>query len=212
MRGWRLDAPPAVLSAVCHRCWGRSRPVTFDAADYAEALGIYLGDGHIVRVGRSYRLRVSLDDRYPVIVAETDALLRRMFPANRCGRVQRDGGATQIVSVDHRHLPCLFPQHGPGRKHERPIRLEPWQDTLVQAAPWSFLRGCIRSDGCVFVNRTGRYRYVSYDFSNRSRDILDLFESTCAAVGVDCRRYDRHIRVYRRASVAALVQHVGLKT
>ena len=162
-------------------------------------------------MGRSYRLRVSLDVRYPMIVAETEALLARMFVANRCGRVQRDGGATQIVSVDHRHLPCLFPQHGSGRKHERSMRLEPWQHTLRQAAPWSFLRGCIRSDGCVFVNRTGRYSYVSYDFSNRSTDILDLFEDTCSAVGVDCRRYEHHIRVYRRASVDLLLDHVGRK-
>ena len=26
-----------------------------------------------------------------------------------------------------KHWPCLFPQHGPGRKHERKIRLEAWQ-------------------------------------------------------------------------------------
>lgn len=197
---------------MCARCWRRSRPVSADPADYAEALGLYLGDGHILRVGRSHRLRISLDARYPVIVAETEDLLVRMFPANRCGRVQRDRGATQIVSVDHSHLPCLFPQHGPGRKHERAIRLEPWQQAIVDEAPWAFLRGCVRSDGCVFVNRTGRYSYLSYDFANRSADILDLFEETCAAVGVDCRRYPRHIRVYRRASVAALVEHVGLKT
>jgi hypothetical protein len=211
VRDWRLGPSPAVLSDVCPRCWRRSRPIRSDAADYAEALGLYLGDGHILRIGRSHRLRVSLDARYPIIVADAEALLTRMFPANRCGRAQRDHGATQIVSVDHGHLPCLFPQHGPGRKHERAIRLEPWQQATLGDAPWSFLRGCIRSDGCVFVNRTGRYRYLSYDFANRSRDILDLFEQTCSRVGVDCRRYDRHIRVYRRASVAALVEHVGLK-
>ena len=53
--------------------------------------------------------------------------------------------------------------------------LETWQ-RLVGAAPWAFLRGCIRSDGCVFVNRTGRYEYLSYGFTNYSSDILDLFE------------------------------------
>ena len=63
----------------------------------------------------------------------------------------------------------------------------------------------------MFVNRTGRYHYLSYDFSNRSSDILDLFERTCGDVGVQCRRYERHIRVYRRASVAALLRHVGSK-
>ena len=73
-----------------------------------------------------------------------------------------DGGATVVLWVYSRHLSCLFPQHGPGKKHERRIVLEAWQQEIVEAAPWAFLRGCIRSDGCVFVNRTGRYEYLSY--------------------------------------------------
>ena len=63
----------------------------------------------------------------------------------------------------------------------------------------------------MFVNRTGRYEYLSYDFSNRSSDILDLFVGACDHVGVDYRRYERHVRIYRRPSVAAVVEHVGLK-
>lgn len=211
VRDWRLAQSPAFAACLCPRCWHRTRRLSWTSGDYAELLGLYLGDGHILRVGRSFRLRISLDARYPVIVADTRALLRRGFPANRVGATSRDNGATQIVSVDHIHLPCLLPQHGPGRKHERRITLEPWQHEHVRQAPWRFLKGCIRSDGCVFVNRTGRYHYLSYDFSNRSSDILDLFERTCGDVGVQCRRYERHIRVYRRASVAALLRHVGSK-
>jgi hypothetical protein len=33
----------------------------------------------------------------------------------------------------------LFPQHGPGKKHERPTELEPWQCGLV-------VRLCRRAD------------------------------------------------------------------
>lgn len=40
---------------------------------------------------------------------------------------------------------------------EGAIKLEEWQHELLTTAPWAFLRGCIRSDGCVFINRTGRY-------------------------------------------------------
>jgi hypothetical protein len=99
----------------------------------------------------------------------------------------------------------------PGKKHDRPIVLEEWQESLVAQTPWAFLRGCIRSDGCVFINRTGRYEYESYDFSNVSRDILELFVATCALVGVDCRVYEKHTRIYRRASVALMLEHVGRK-
>ena len=111
----------------------------------------------------------------------------------------------------HGHWICLFPQHGSGKKHDRPIVLEPWQREFVDAAPWALLRGLIRSDGCVFVNRTGRYAYESYDFSNLSSDILDLFAATCDAVGVEYRRYRISVRIYRRASVALMLEHVGRK-
>jgi hypothetical protein len=112
----------------------------------------------------------------------------------------------------HGHWSCLFPQHGPGKKHDRAIVLESWQRELVAEAPWSFLRGCIRSDGCVFINRTGKYTYESYDFANLSHGIRDLFVATCALVGVECRAYSKNVRIYRRASVALMLEHVGRKS
>ena len=73
------------------------------------------------------------------------------------------------------------------------------------------LRGLIRSDGCVFVNRTGRYEYVSYEFSNRSAQIRNLFMDACDRVGVSYRPYRRYVRIYRRESVALLQANVGGK-
>ena len=110
------------------------------------------------------------------------------------------------------HLSCLIPQHGRGKKHNRHIALESWQRAIVAAEPWGFLPGCIRSDGCAFINRTGRYEYLSYGFSNYSSDILDLVESTCLAQGLRPRRYVRSIRLNRRDDVARLLEHVGVKT
>jgi hypothetical protein len=81
----------------------------------------------------------------------------------------------------------------------------------LERAPWPFLRGCIRSDGCVFVNRTGRYSYLSYEFSNSSADILGLFTDVCDLVGVGYRRYARQVRINRRGSVALMLDHVGIK-
>ena len=95
-------------------------------------LGLYLGDGHIIDLARTQRLRLFLDSRYPVI-------------------------------------------------------------------------------GCVFVNRTGRYEYLSYEFANRSADILDLFGMVARALGLRPRRYARAIRLYRRDDVQALVENAGVK-
>jgi hypothetical protein len=173
---------------------------------------LYLGDGHISPMPRSERLRLSLDAKYPTIVAEAEALLRRVFPECRVGRVVADGGSTVVLWVYHRHLSCLFPQHGPGKKHHRAIGLEPWQRDLVGSAPWAFVRGCIRSDGCSFINRTGRYSYLSFELRNWSQDILGIFAATCTALGLHPRRYGDRVRLCRRADVAELMTHVGVKS
>jgi hypothetical protein len=91
------------------------------------------------------------------------------------------------------------------------IGLESWQWSLVEQAPWHLLKGLIRSDGCVFVNRTGRYAYLSSQLDNYSPDVLDVFCTTCDMVGLDYRRYRRYVRINRRASVARLKSKIGLK-
>lgn len=185
--------------------------MTFTPSDYAELLGLYLGDGHIVRMPRTWRFRLFLDSKYPAVVRESKELLQRCFSANDVGTVYAHEGRLTVLSVYSSHLECLFPQHGLGKKHERRICLEPWQQDIVDQAPWSFLRGCVRSDGCVFLNRTGPYVYLSYDFTNRSSDILDIFSRTCDAVGVEYRRYAKRVRICRRPSVALMEANVGLK-
>jgi len=211
VRDWRRRPPRRSPGLLCARCWRPARPCRFTPADYAELLGLYLGDGRISQFARTQRLRLSLDARYPGVIADAEALLRRCFPHNRVMRVLADRDHTIVLAVYSQHLACLFPQHGTGKKHDRRVALEPWQDEVVASAPWAFLRGCIRSDGCVFVNRTGRYEYLSYDFRNLSADILDLFERTCVLVGLRPRRYARRIRLYRRSDVAALSEYLGGK-
>jgi hypothetical protein len=152
-----------------------------------------------------------LDAKYTEIVEDAADLLARVVPENKVGRQTSHEGRMVTLHAYHRHWTCLLPQHGLGKKHDRSIALEPWQQALLDKAPWSFLRGCIRSDGCVFINRTGKYAYESYDFANLSQDLLDLFAATCDHVGVEYRRYARSIRIYRRASVALMLEHVGRK-
>ena len=212
VRDWRRPARPRAREIEhCWRCWRPTTPLRLAAADYAELLGLYLGDGHISRFARTERLRIYLDARYPTVVDQGRALLERCFPANRIGRVSQYEGSMVILGVYHAHLGCLFPQAGSGKKHERLIRLERWQTEIIESAPWRFLRGCIRSDGCVFVNRTGRYEYLSYEFSNLSREIVDLFIAACEQLGLRPRRYSRYVRLYRREDVAQLLAEVGTK-
>ena len=210
VRDWRVPSYESTRG-ICLRCWRPTSPVWFTPADYAELLGLYLGDGHITQMARAQRLRLMLDAKYPIIVEDAADLIARMVPNNKVGRQYPHEGRMVTLHAYHGHWACLFPQHGPGKKHHREIALEPWQQALIACAPWSFLRGCIRSDGCVFINRTGPYSYETYDFTNLSRGIRELFASTCGLVGVECRVYSRRVRINRRASVALMLEHVGRK-
>ncbi|GAA3068563.1 hypothetical protein FHS39_001976 [Streptomyces olivoverticillatus] len=132
-------------------------------------------------------------------------------------------GCAEVKSYSQ-HWPCMFPQHGPGKKHERRIVLEPWQQEIVDAYPWEFIRGLFHSDGCRITNWTTRlvggerkrYEYPRYFFTNKSDDIRKLHSDTLDKVGVEWKMTRRgsdpfNISVARRASVALMDAHVGPK-
>lgn len=210
IRSWLRD-PPKVIEAVrCFVC-ARRRCTTPD--QYAYLLGQYLGDGYLVTTGRVPKLRVACSDDYPAIAAEVDRAMA-VLSGNRPGAVQSVGCSDRYCYW--MHWPCLFPQHGPGRKHERRIVLEPWQQQLVDAHPWPLIRGLIHSDGCRSLNRVvvrgRRYEYPRYFFANESRDILAITGRALERVGV-AWRFNRpnSISIARRDSVARLEAHVGPK-
>lgn len=187
-----------------------------DRTAYAYLLGMYLGDGHIVHTRRSFRMEIACDPRYPGIIEEAMTALRGVLPANR--PLARVRPHVVMVGVYSNHLPCLFPQHGPGLKHTRPIALERWQTEIaLDEHPGSFVRGLIHSDGCRAMNRVrgangSQYEYPRYMFSNRSDDIRDLFAEACARLGIASRRMNRWNRsVNDRNGVGRLDEIVGAK-
>jgi len=80
-----------------------------------------------------------------------------------------------IVSAYSNAWPVLFPPHGPGRKHVRPIILEPWQQSIVEQCASEFVRGCIESDGWRHRRIVSGRNYPAYSFTNHSEDVLRLF-------------------------------------
>jgi hypothetical protein len=121
-----------------------------------------------------------------------------------------------VITSYWKQWPCFLPQHGRGKKHTRPIILEPWQLELVKRDPRGLIRGLIHTDGWRGTNRVhvkGRdYEYPRYQFSNRSDDIRRIFTDACDLLGIAWRPWGRwHISVARRDSVAKLDEFVGLK-
>ncbi len=189
---------------------------------YAYLLGLYLGDGHVYVTRRGVcLLRIHLDGAYPGIVEECRIAIGLTTLGGRTQVLLRKGSRVNTVQSGWKRWPEALPQHGPGRKHERPIVLEDWQREVVERRPAELVRGLIHSDGCRTVNRfrtrlpSGRvaeYAYPRYFFSNLSPDIRRLFCEACDALGVRWTLSNpRNVSVSHRASVAILEEVVGPK-
>ncbi|MER7811694.1 transcriptional regulator [Streptomyces sp900116325] len=224
IRSWQTRIEPLGWNraADCPRCDDPPSDPE-DPTAYAYLLGLYLGDGCITHLRRGvYFLRIACADAWPGLIDACAEAMQLVRPGNKVFRVQRQG--CQNVTCYSKHWPCLFPQHGPGKKHNRKIALEPWQQKIVDAHPWELVRGLIHSDGCRITNWTTRliagerkrYEYPRYFFTNKSDDIRKLFSDTLTAVGVEWTTLSRggnplNISVARRASVALMDAHVGPK-
>jgi hypothetical protein len=184
---------------------------------YAYLLGLYLGDGCISQHARGvYRLRITLDSAYPMIIAACRASMARVMPSSRASVQVRHGSECVDVGSYSKHWPCFLPQHAPGPKHDRRIVLADWQRQICDKAPELLLRGLIHSDGCRSMNRVqGRgkiYAYSRYSFTNHSPDIRALFCEYLDRLGIAWRQMNwKNISVARREAVAKLDAFVGPK-
>ena len=190
---WRRSWPAIEI------CWRPAHPPS-----YAYLLGLYLGDGWLSANRRGgATLRVCLDSRYPGIVDDCWAAMVLSMPPSRPRIAALVDNNAVHVQVNGKLWLHAFPQHGPGRKHEREI---------VDRYPEEFVRGLIHSDGCRTINRfttklpSGRiaeYAYARYFFSNLSADIRGLFCAACDALGVRWTLSNpRNVSVAHRDSVA----------
>lgn len=201
--------------AGCFRCddgW-------VDEEAYAYLLGVYLGDGCLaIHPRQVYRLRIFCDLKYTEIIDEvTNTII--VIRGNETVTFTAKRGCVE-VSAYWKHWLCLFPQHGPGRKHERKIQLTSWQRSIIATHPKALIRGLIQSDGTRHINEVAmaissgpkRYRYPRYMFSNRSSDILGIFTDALDLLVIHwTQTTPRDISIARRADVEFLDTFVGPK-
>ncbi len=210
---WRRDPTRGPRRAPAEQPW---RPP--DAGAYAYLLGLYLGDGCLGPNGSP--LMIALDARYPGIVDAAQAVVEATIPGIAVRRYQPIENLMRLIASSPTWRKA-FPQHGPGRKHERSIELVDWQREITAAFPREFLRGLIHSDGCRTVNRfktklpSGRlaaYQYPRYFFSNLSEDIRGIFCEHCELLGIRWTQSNpRNISISHRKSVALMDEFIGPK-
>jgi hypothetical protein len=94
------------------------------------------------------------DARYTDDIKRIAELVAAVKPGAKI-RYRHVPGAVVVQSY-WKHWPCVFPQHGPGRKHQRQIMLAGWQQIIVDEYPEELLVGLFKSDGCRVTNWTVR--------------------------------------------------------
>jgi hypothetical protein len=180
----------------CFRCEGGWS----DEAAHAYLLGMYLGDGWIWEAKRSvYQIRIACDLKYPDIINEVATHIVIVRGVDRVGFAV--GKGCVYVNAYWKHWPCVFPQHGPAKKHERPIELTHWQRHISLQHPKPLIRCLIHSDGNRHINKVRRtlatgpkqYRYSRYVFTYASSDILRLYTSSLDILGVIGRKRGHEI-------------------
>ena len=117
--------------------------------------------------------------------------------------------------------PEAFPQHGPGRKHERPIVLADWQQRIVRRTPRNSSAGSstptavaasIASRQKLPSGRLANYAYPPTSSRTSRETSAGCSASACDRLGVRWTQSNpRNISVAHRRSVAILERVVGPK-
>jgi hypothetical protein len=160
-RSWSRDG--AALAAQVRASAGGVRSQVADAwwvpddAAYCYLLGTYLGDGTVsLRSAGAARVQVVNDRRYECyesILREILAAMATTFPGGTPRVHPSSTGESDVLCISHPAILRAFPQHGRGRKRNRAIMLEAWQQKITGAHPGALVRGLIHSKGCRAVNR-----------------------------------------------------------
>jgi hypothetical protein len=211
IREWLARPDAATAPPVCPA-------LAISAPAYAALFGYYLGDGCVSAHPRTHALRISCDERLPGIVEDIRRCVSAVHPERRTYVVRAPG--VIVVQSYWKHWPCLFPQHGPGRKHERELVMASWQREIVERHPADFLRGLFHSDGCRVRNwatrtvagRRKRYEYPRWQFVNESPAIMRWCGEALDQVEIPWRQTTRRtLSVSTRAGVARLDELIGPK-
>jgi hypothetical protein len=213
---WRTRGMPRRQRSTCPVNWRPANPES-----YSYLLGIYLGDGYVSKASHSPVLEISLDARYPEIVKESVEAIWQVLEVRATVSLRATSRGESIRVVAGSQLwPLAFPQHGAGKKHERPIVLSYWQKVIVDRFPRQFLRGLLHSDGSRSINRftvllpsgPREYAYIRYFFTNLSADIRGLFCASCDQLGIGWTQSShKNISIAGRQSVELLDSFVGPK-
>jgi len=140
----------------------------------AFVIGVALGDGSLSNPNsKAVRLRITCDNKYPVIMEEIMHALQTLFPKNIVSLVARKDNCSDI-SVYSNKLHDLLPWKADcGSKHHQQAHVPMW---IFEQKEYSIacLRGLIISDGSIYKDRGYLMVNVCSNIEPLAKDILKL--------------------------------------
>ena len=141
--------------------------------EYSYMLGCYLGDGHIVFIKNkiSKRITISTATNTPELIRFQSNILTKF--GNKIVVRKRKSNCVDIFTHNP-ELDKLFPQAGPGKKHDRKIELSDWQKEIINHK--YLLLGLFHTDGSATKAYSPKNdNPLRYEFVNVSQDIINIY-------------------------------------
>jgi hypothetical protein len=170
---------------------------------YSYLLGLYLGDGYIVKMDRTYRLRIYNTVQYDNLNKYIICELQKMFMKNKVNYVNFKTYLS--IYVYSNNLPIFFPQHGSGKKQDREIVLFDWQKEIISYK--HLFAGLLHSDGSIYFERT----YKMCDFTNKSEGILSIFKLCSLKLNLNYTVTKDRIHIRNRPNMKWIDENIGDK-
>ncbi len=175
----------------CPAAWHVGSSPTPRTKSYAYLLGCYLGDGYINKQGKyTWKLQFACDRKYPNIIEQIGTAFTQVFD-RKYHFVKSSSSVNCVILYGYsKEIQHLFPLFE-GKKHESPLVLESWQRDIIDTHPQEFLKGLYHTDGSRYIHAQGNLKHIHYNFTNKSKDIIDLFCESCDKLDIEYRINER---------------------
>ena len=154
-----------------------SKPLYENAYLLAYVTGLALGDGNLSNPnGRSTRLRITCDTRYPKLITKIRRSIRALLPNNKVSIVRKDGNCIDISCYSNHWERILGWRAGGGSKIVQHVSVPSWIKDSDQYKVHC-LRGLVETDGCIYIDRGYPMVMFASAIPSLARDVQEMIRS-----------------------------------
>lgn len=124
-----------------------------DKNNLAYIIGVALGDGNLSNPnGRSVRLRISCDTKYPAIINSITIAIKKLLPTNKVSLINTKSNCVDISCYSNKWENFLGWKAKEGSKEKQEIKIPDWIKNNKTYSKYC-LRGLFETDRCVYTDR-----------------------------------------------------------